>query len=94
LGQNIEDDSKMTEALRLLFTGMGTVFFILILVVLLGNLIIRVTNRFAPAPIASAANSDGNNSGIEPSKLTAIISAVEIATQGKGKVISVQKHDK
>lgn len=83
----------MTEVLKLLFTGMSTVFFILILVVLLGNLIIRVTNRFAPAPLASTANSDGNKSGIESSKLAAIISAVEISTKGKGKVVSVQKLD-
>lgn len=83
----------MTEALKLLFTGMSTVFFILILVVLLGNLIIRITNRFAAAPLMSAANSDANKSGIDSSKLAAIISAVEISTHGKGKVISVQKLD-
>lgn len=83
----------MTEALKLLFTGMGTVFFILILVVLLGNLIIRITNRFAPVPLTSTAISDENKSAIESSKLAAIISAVEISTQGRGKVISVQKLD-
>lgn len=83
----------MTEALKLLFTGMGTVFFILILVVLLGNLIIRITNRFAPDPLTSTANSEENKSAIDSPKLAAIISAVEISTHGKGKVISVQKID-
>ena len=83
----------MTEAFKLLLTGMGTVFFILILVVLLGNLIIRVTNRFAPGPFTSTANPGGNKSEIGSSKLAAIISAVEISTHGKGKVISIQKFD-
>ena len=83
----------MTEALKLLLTGMSTVFFILILVVLLGNIIIRITNKFAPVPLTPTLKSNGNSSGMESSKLAVIISAVEIATKGKGKVTSIQKID-
>ena len=82
----------MTEALKLLLTGMGTVFFILIMVVLLGNLIIMVTNKFATTPVEAIPVKSGSNSGlIESNKLAAIVSAVDIATSGKGKVSSIEK---
>lgn len=81
----------MALALKLLVTGMGTVFFILIMVVFLGNVIIRITNKFAPIPVTSTVTKGYNNPGIEPTKLAAIISTVEISTKGKGKVTSIEK---
>lgn len=82
----------MSEVLKLVLTGMGTVFFILIMVVLLGNLIIRITNTFSPA-IPVQASSNNGSSEIEPAKLAAIVSAVESVTRGKGMVTSVKKID-
>lgn len=81
----------MNEALRLMLTGMSTVFFILIMVVVLGNIIIRVTNRFAVAAVESSTSATPSQKKINASKLAAIISAVEITTKGKGKVTSVEK---
>jgi oxaloacetate decarboxylase gamma subunit len=81
----------MVEALKLMITGMSTVFFILIMVVVLGNLIIRLTNKFAPVPLTVTELASPKNAGIEPAKLAAIISAVEITTKGKGKVTSIEK---
>ena len=82
----------MTEALKLLLTGMGTVFFILIMVVLLGNLIIIITNKFAINQLAvSPVQSKADSSAIDPKKLAAIVSAVDIITKGKGKVSSIEK---
>lgn len=81
----------MAEALKLMLTGMSTVFFILIMVVVLGNLIIQFTNKFAPAPVAETKVANQSKDGIEPSKLAAIISAVEITTKGQGKVTSIEK---
>ncbi|MCY1719196.1 OadG family protein [Prolixibacteraceae bacterium Z1-6] len=81
----------MTEALKLMLTGMSTVFFILIMVVVLGNLIIRLTNKFAPVPVASTVGAGKSTQEISPSKLAAIISAVEITTKGQGKVTSIEK---
>lgn len=81
----------MNEALKLMLTGMSTVFFILIMVVVLGNIIIRITNRFA-VPVVDLAGSPANSQKeINPSKLAAIVSAVEITTKGKGRVTSVEK---
>ncbi|QIA09038.1 OadG family protein [Draconibacterium halophilum] len=81
----------MNEALKLMLTGMSTVFFILIMVVVLGNLIIRITNRFAVAVVENPTSSGSSQSEINPSKLAAIVSAVQITTKGKGSVTSVEK---
>jgi len=81
----------MEEALKLLLVGMSTVFVILIMVVLLGNVIIKITNKFAPIPLTLTANQESSKTGIEPKKMAAIISAVEISTQGKGKISSIER---
>lgn len=81
----------MAEALKLMLTGMSTVFLILIIVVLLGHLIIIITNKFGL--VALTENSQKQNGTIEPSKMAAIIAAVEVATQGNGNISSIQKMD-
>ncbi|WP_372650940.1 OadG family protein [Draconibacterium sp.] len=81
----------MNEALKLMLTGMSTVFFILIMVVVLGNVIIRITNRFAVAVVGQPGGAANSQQEINPSKLAAIVSAVEITTKGKGSVTSVEK---
>ncbi len=81
----------MPEALKLMLTGMSTVFFILIMVVVLGNIIIRFTNKFASSPVTITEISKGANPGIEPIKMAAIVSAVQMATKGKGTVTSIEK---
>lgn len=81
----------MTEAFKLMLTGMSTVFLILILVVLLGNLIIRITNKYAGVPGVEKGNSKQSTAGIDPAKMAAIISAVEISTRGKGAVTQIEK---
>jgi oxaloacetate decarboxylase (Na+ extruding) subunit gamma len=76
--------NELNEALILLAAGMATVFTILLLVVLSAQLLIRVVNRFTPAPAA-------NPKAIDDEELAALFAAVEIATQGKGKVVGVEK---
>lgn len=80
----------MSDVVVLILTGMGTVFLILILVVILGNLIIRFTNAFAPAPQVKAGNSN-STSEIAPAKLAAIVSVVDIVTKGRGRITSIEK---
>ncbi|WP_297090430.1 OadG family protein [uncultured Draconibacterium sp.] len=81
----------MNEALKLMLTGMSTVFFILIMVVVLGRLIIQITNRFWAVPSKVSAVQTSTVAEIEANKLAAIVSAVEITTRGKGKITSVEK---
>ncbi len=84
--------SDMGIALELLGVGMITVFIILSLVVLLGNLIIRFVNQFIPevekvsAKISAAANSE-----ISPKKMAVIVSAVNLVTNGAGRVNKIEK---
>lgn len=79
----------MAQVTELIFTGMGTVFFILIMVVLLGNVIIRITNKYVPV-IEIKVVSESKPSEINPAKIAAIVSAVELVTGGKGKVSSIE----
>lgn len=72
----------MSSAFSLLLVGMITVFVVLLLVVVTGNLLIRLVNRIG------GSDTDG---GISPSKVAAIASAVEVVTQGKGRVERIEK---
>ncbi len=80
----------MAEAFKLMLTGMSTVFVILILVVLLGHLIIIVTNKLNQQAVPVAVRTNQN---ISSPKMAAIIAAVEVATQGKGNIASIKKID-
>lgn len=73
-----------------MITGMSTVFAILIAVVLLGNLIVIVTNKFSKTP-ESSKNQEPDSAEIAPNTIAAIISAVEVVTLGKGKATSITK---
>jgi len=79
-------------ALTLLIVGMLTVAFILILVVVFGNLLIRFVNKYFPEEVKSS-NSKMRSDNIAGGKLSAIIATVDIITQGKGKVSKVEKID-
>ncbi len=84
-------ENSMAEALKLLLTGMSTVFVILIFVVLLGNLIIIVTNKFGGAAGTLTEGSNREDQQIDSTKLAAIVAAVDVATNGKGNITSIQK---
>jgi oxaloacetate decarboxylase gamma subunit len=84
--------SDLGFALQLMGIGMITVFIILSLVVLLGNLIIRFVNKYLPEEVSrkvekvAAQTSDFNRK-----KVAAIVSAVKIVTEGKGRVTKIEK---
>lgn len=76
------------EAWTLLGVGMVTVFTILTVVVLIGNVLIWVVNRFFPESDnakATTLRSFGN------SRMAAIAAAVNMVTQGKGRITKVEK---
>lgn len=84
--------NNMGIALELLSVGMVTVFLILSLVVILGNLIIRFVNRFIPdVQNVSGQLADVVTAEIHPKKIAAIVSAVKIVTKGTGRIISIKK---
>ena len=73
-----------TMAFNLLFIGMITVFAVLLLVYITGNLLIRFVNAYLPGSMPG-------DEGIDKKKVAAINAAVEIVTQGKGEVTEIKK---
>lgn len=89
---------NLNTAFGLLVVGMVTVFIILWLVVLIGNLVVQLTNRFIPEKGSEGGGSPGGvsvNGGTvkktDPRKLAAIVASVDAVTQGRGKVDSIEK---
>lgn len=86
---------NLNEALSLLLVGMITVFIILSLVVFIGNMVIRFTNRFMiPETIAVKKEiAAGKAKPTNPAKIAAVIAAVDAITGGKGKIEKIDKID-
>jgi len=81
---------NMNEALTLLAIGMIMVFLILVLVVVVGNLVIGITNRTI-REVTPPANGTGGGKAIQPRKLAAIAAVVDVITRGSGRVDSIEK---
>ena len=79
-------------ALQLMGIGMITVFIILSLVVLIGNTIIRVVNKYLPEEVSKKIQQvTTQTEGFNKKKVAAIVSAVKIVTEGKGRVTKIEK---
>ncbi|MEQ9231079.1 MAG: hypothetical protein RIF46_10385 [Cyclobacteriaceae bacterium] len=72
---------EISSALTLLAIGMITVFVVLLLVVITGNILIRLVNRFVPE----------SKDGISDKTLAVLTAAVESVTGGKGKITKIEK---
>ncbi|MBP6237035.1 MAG: OadG family protein [Saprospiraceae bacterium] len=83
-------ESNLPNALLLMVTGMSTVFFILFLVISGGNLLIKAVNK-VNLPVHEVSFTKINNENISPSREAIIKAAIEIITQGKGKVDRIDK---
>ena len=80
---------NMNEALSLLVVGMIMVLLILFLVVVVGNAVIRITNRYIP--VTQKVDAEGSAKSINSKKMAAIVAVVDTITQGKGRVNSIKK---
>ncbi|MCG8307000.1 MAG: OadG family protein [Cytophagales bacterium] len=80
-------------ALMLLAVGMITVFTILALIVFFGNVLITLVNTYIPETKISRSVQSVVSGSIDPKKMAAIISAVDIVTQGNAKVTSITKSE-
>ena len=90
--KNIEKMSDLGFALQLMGIGMITVFIILSLVVLLGNLIIRFVNKYLPEEVSKKVQQVASQTtDFNRKKVAAIVSAVKIVTEGKGRVTKIEK---
>lgn len=79
-------ENEISQALTLLGIGMITVFVVLSLVVVVGNVLIRFINRFAPISDVPSKAAEISNA-----KIAAITSAVDMITGGKGRITKIEK---
>ncbi|MBN2164769.1 MAG: OadG family protein [Marinilabiliaceae bacterium] len=84
-------EQGLSNALNVLIVGMATVFMILWLVVIIGNLIIRVTNKYWTDEDLKKSAPKSNHPSASKGAVAAIIAAVEIVTNGRGKVTKITK---
>jgi oxaloacetate decarboxylase (Na+ extruding) subunit gamma len=78
----------LNEALSIMIVGMVTVIFILFSIVMIGNVIIKLTNKYIPD--VHTVVKKGTD---EPAANTrqAITAAINLLTKGRGKVTSITK---
>ena len=81
--------SPLNEALIITAVGMVTVFFILFLIVFVGNLLIRFCNKYLPEEVrVKKPDKSGDHT---PQIHQAIEAAIDVFTKGKGKVTNIRK---
>ncbi|MDD2589666.1 MAG: oxaloacetate decarboxylase [Fermentimonas sp.] len=80
---------NLGTAFGLLFIGIIMVMIVLSLVVALGNLIINLTNKYMYGDKPDGNTKQGKR--VHTRKVAAIAAAVDVVTQGQGRVESIQK---
>lgn len=79
-------------ALMLLAVGMGTVFLVLLLVIFCSRGLIAIINRWFPEK--APAITEKVSAAIPSKVIAAITSAVNIASNGKAKIVKIEKSNK
>ena len=79
----------LNEALSIMIVGMITVFLILFLIVWIGNVIIRLSNKYIPEIVAEVKSKNPENSS--ENTYAAISAAIGIISKGKAKVTNIKK---
>ncbi|NCC98523.1 MAG: oxaloacetate decarboxylase [Bacteroidia bacterium] len=74
----------------LLVVGMGTVFIALLIIIYLGEGLIRLVNRFFPED-ENPAFANKQTASVSPKTAQAISAAVQIITNNKGMVEKIKK---
>ncbi len=80
-------NENIALAIKLMFVGMVTIFVILATVILLGRLIIWITNRIDPAESSNEIVIEA----IEPNHKAAIERAIQMISNGQKIVTSIQR---
>lgn len=84
-------NEALSTAFMLLAVGMITVFTILALIVVFGNVLISLVNKYIPEAKVTKVIRTATQAAMDPRKVAAIVSAVDIVTEGKAKVTSITK---
>jgi oxaloacetate decarboxylase gamma subunit len=81
---------EMSAGVTLLLIGMVTVVLVLFLVVTMGNVLIRLVNLLPEAELP--APNTKSSVEVPPNKIAAITAAINMFTQGKAQITSIEKH--
>lgn len=79
--------NPINEALLITVIGMITVFFILFLIILIGNVIIRFANKYLPEEQTIKKVNRPRTDSMFP----VIEAAIDTFTKGKGKATNIRK---
>ena len=84
---------QVSSAILISIVGMLTVFAILALVVLTGNALVRLVNRYAPLPTKVKQNPNITSSAttISQKKIAVITAAVSAVSHGKARIEKIEK---
>ena len=83
---------NIETAILLMVVGMATVFVILLIVIYLGKMLITLVNKYAPEEVVPVKREASQGPAPVPGNiLAAITAAVNVVTQGKGKITKVEK---
>lgn len=84
---------QVSTAILISIVGMLTVFGILGLVVLTGNSLVRIVNRYAPIPakVKQNPNISSSASSISQKKIAVITAAVSAVSRGKARIEKIEK---
>ncbi|MFT6853173.1 MAG: oxaloacetate decarboxylase gamma subunit [Cyclobacteriaceae bacterium] len=86
--------TSISSALTLMAIGMITVFVVLLLVYITGNLLIKVINRWFPASEQVQRSTSSTSTHPTPTEIAVITATVEVVTFGQGNIrkIEIDKH--
>ncbi len=86
-------DPNLQTALLLMLVGMLVVFAVLALIVGSGKLLIRLVNRFSTGerPGRLGTYSQARDRDPDPATLAALMAAVEVVSEGKGRIQHIEK---
>jgi oxaloacetate decarboxylase (Na+ extruding) subunit gamma len=84
-------EGTLGNAIAIMVVGMVTVFMILWFVGIIGNTIIRLTNKYALTPEPVIKQTNTVHSENPKNKVAAIVAAVELITGGTGHIIEIKK---
>lgn len=79
----------INEAVSIMVVGIITVFFILFVIVFIGNLLIRLLNKYLPEVVVEPKLTPANNNSEKTH--AAIAAAIDLVTKGKGKITNITK---
>ena len=86
-------EDSFSNAFVILLIGMLTVFFILLLVMLCGNLLIKITNKFATVVEKASIVNPSASSSISKKKIAAISAVISELSGGTAIIKKIEKID-